>query len=53
MGSATAFMDFTVSISSVAVVEFRGNALTVLQVCLPESVHVAFSAGLTGSELKI
>ena len=43
MGSATAFMDFTANVSSVAVVEFVGKAPTVLQACLPESIPVAFS----------
>lgn len=52
MGRASAFMDFTVSISFVAVVESGGNALSVLQVGLPESVCVVFNASrLTGRQL--
>ena len=60
-GRAAAFKDFTVNISSVAVGEFGGNAPTVLQVCLPESVQIGLLklkikisvSRLTGRELEI
>lgn len=42
MGKASVLKDFASNISSVVVVEFEGDALTILQVCLPENVHIGF-----------
>lgn len=62
MVRAAAFEDFTVSVLSVAEVQLGGDDLTVLQVCLPESVHIGFplklkikinASRLTGRELEI